>query len=66
MPAARYWPPPPRQSVPVEVYLQRDPPVVTTAEASLHPAAILPRSVPWNQRAMCSCLALCRRNHAAH
>src|SRR4029450_6889652 len=33
---------------------QRDPWVVTTAEPSLLLAAILPRSVPWNQRAMCS------------
>jgi hypothetical protein len=40
--------------VTVEFHLQRDPRVVTTAEMSLHSAPILPRSVPWNQRAMCS------------
>jgi hypothetical protein len=40
--------------VTVEFHLQRDPRVVTTAEMSLHTAPILPRSVPWNQRAMCS------------
>ena len=36
------------------VHLQRDPRVVTTAEPSLLLAAIPPRSVPWNQRAICS------------
>jgi len=53
----------------VEFHLQRDPRVVTTAEMSLHSAAILPRSVPWNQRAMCSRLPLqeepCRSSNRA-
>src|SRR5581483_2919619 len=53
-PAASAWSLTPRQPVTVEVHLQRDPRVVTTADTSLHLAAILPRSVPWNQRAICS------------
>jgi len=36
--------------VTAELYQQRDPWVVTTADLSLLPAAILPHSVPWNQR----------------
>jgi hypothetical protein len=40
--------------VTVEVHLQRDLRVVTTAETSLHLAAILLHPVPWNQRAICS------------
>ena len=65
-PAASAWSLTPRQPVTVELHQQLDPGVVTTAEPTLHPAAIPPRSVPRNQRAMCSCLAPCRRNHAAH
>ena len=53
-PAASAWSLTPRQPVTVEFHLQRDPRVVTTAEMSLHSAPILRRSVPWNQRAMCS------------
>ena len=53
-PAASAWSLTPRLPVTVEVHRQRDPWVVTTANPSLHRAAILPRPVPWNQRPICS------------